>query len=224
LSQPGPPVEVVASDLEGTLTTGETWRSVVEYVRERDASRRYSLMVVRNLPHLSLARIGLIDRQRFRDRWLASVAGLLRGMEAAEFAGLAQRIVDRDLWPNRRPVVIGELEAHRQVGRRVILCSGTFQPVLDAFAHLLDAEAHGTRLEEAHGRLTGRLLEPPNTGSRKAARLAVARDGAMLRAAYGDSLADVAMLEQSREAVTVHPEGKLRDVALDRGWRVIEGT
>jgi HAD superfamily phosphoserine phosphatase-like hydrolase len=152
------------------------------------------------------------------------VAAMLRGVEVAEFAGLAQRIVDRDLWPDRLPPVVDELEAHRQAGRRVILCSGTFQPVLEAFAHRLDAEAHGTRLEEANGRLTGRLLEPPNTGPRKAARLAVAREGAMLRAAYGDSLADLAMLEQSREAIAVHPEGKLREVALARGWRIIEGT
>jgi phosphoserine phosphatase len=76
------------------------------------------------LPQVALARLGLIDRQRFRDRWITDLARLLRGTRVNEMEELAEQIVERELWPARRADVVALLAAHRDAGRSVI-CSGS---------------------------------------------------------------------------------------------------
>ena len=214
---------MVASDLEGTLSSAETWRALARRLRASGLERRYRLFVLRRLPAIAGVRLGLVARQHFRDRWLADFAGLLRGTSVAAFERLAEAIVAEDLWPARNLAAVRELEAHIAAGRSVVLCSGTYQPVLEAFARRLGAaDALGTPLEASDGTLTRRLAEPPNTGPRKAARLRAALAGRSLCAAYGDSLADAEMLESAAEPVAVLPEADLRTLARSRGRRVLE--
>lgn len=214
--------EVVACDLEGTLTAAETWRAIATRLKGTERERRYRNFVLRRLPKVLAVRLSLVDRQRFRDAWITDFAALLRGLTESDMEELAERIVAEELWPARRPAVVSELEGHRAAGRAVVLCSGTYQPVLDAFARRLAAQALGTPLESRDGRLTGRLVEAPSTGARKAARLRVALEGRLLRSAYGDTLADAEMMEASSEPVAVQPEAGLRRLASSRGWRILE--
>lgn len=213
--------EAVAADLEGTLTTAETWRAVAAHLRRSGRRGAYRRFVLPRLPLVVLARLGLVDRQAFRDSWITDLAQLLRGTSIDEMERLAEEIVERELWPARRQEVVAALFAQRSLGRAIILCSGTYQSVLDAFARRLAAEALGTPLATDDGVLTGRLVALPNTGRRKAERLADALGGRRLVAAYGDSLADAEMLAASEEPVAVHPEPGLRRLAEERGWRVI---
>jgi HAD superfamily phosphoserine phosphatase-like hydrolase len=222
--------EAVAADLEGTLTTAETWRAVAAHLRRSGRSGAYRRFLLPRLPLVVLARIGLIDRQAFRDRWITDLARLLDGTPVDEMEHLAEQIVATELWPARREEMVAALAAQRNLGREIILCSGTYQPVLEAFARRLGTEAVGsppgvealgTSLVTEAGVLTGRLVAPPNTGRRKAERLAAALAGRRLVAAYGDSLADTEMLAASDDPVAVHPEAGLRRLADERGWRVI---
>ncbi|MFN8514926.1 MAG: HAD family hydrolase [Chloroflexia bacterium] len=151
--------ELVASDLEGTLTTGETWRGVGRYLREERgpwAGMRYRAFFAMNTPGILLARRGLFDEQGMRIRWMRDLSRFFRGFDAAELGRMAEWVVERELWPKRREVVIAELAAHRAAGRRVLLVSGTYQPVLEVFARRIGAEAIGTPLEVREGRATGR--------------------------------------------------------------------
>jgi HAD superfamily hydrolase (TIGR01490 family) len=213
--------EAVAADLEGTLTTAETWRALAAHLRRSGRSGAYRRFLLPRLPLVVLARLGLIDRQAFRDRWITDLARLLDGTPVDEMEQLAEQIVATELWPARREEVVAALAAQRSLGREIILCSGTYQPVLEAFARRLGAEALGTSLVTDGGVLTGRLVAPPNTGRRKAERLAAALAGRRLVAAYGDSLADTEMLAASDDPVAVHPEAGLRRLADERGWQVI---
>jgi HAD superfamily phosphoserine phosphatase-like hydrolase len=222
--------EAVAADLEGTLTTAETWRALAAYLRRSGRSGAYRRFLLPRLPLVVLARLGLIDRQAFRDRWITDLARLLRGTPVDEMERLAEQLVADELWPARREEVVAALAAQHGQGRAIVLCSGTYQPVLEAFARRLgeealgtppEVEALGTALATDAGVLTGRLVTPPNTGRRKADRLAAALAGRRLVAAYGDSLADAEMLAASDEPVAVHPEAGLRRLADERGWRLI---
>jgi HAD superfamily phosphoserine phosphatase-like hydrolase len=231
--------EAVAADLEGTLTTAETWRAVAAHLHRSGRRGAYRRFLLPRLPLVVLARLGLIDRQAFRDRWITDLARLLRGTPIDEMERLAEQIVASELWPARREEVVAALAAQHGQGRAIVLCSGTYQPVLEAFARRLgdealgtppeveavgtppEVEALGTALATDAGVLTGRLVTPPNTGRRKAERLAAALAGRRLVAAYGDSLADTEMLAASDDPVAVHPEAGLRRLADERGWRVI---
>lgn len=213
---------MIAADLEGTLTTGETWRGVGRYVVGVLGHRaEYALFIVTHYPVAYLAKFGLVDRQRFKDRWLADLVGLLRGLSAQELAHMARWVVDHELWPGRRIGVLAELEAKVREGKRVILASGTLEPLLEEFARRLGAEAIGTPLEVKDGRVTGRILGN-NSGARKAERLRERIGAEPVEAAYGDTESDLPMLELAAAPVAVHPEARLRAVALSRGWRILE--
>ena len=224
----GPPL--VVADLEGTCTSGETWRAVGRWLVENGRRGRYRRFLGPRLAALPLVRLGAISRQAFRDRWIRDLAGLLDGLTAADLEALARGIVEDELWPKRRVAVVEALEAAAADGARVVIASGTYQPVLGAFvARLTGGPAGpvvglGTPLEIADGRTTGRLVGRVGTGSLKADRVSELAAGAPVRAAYGDSLADAPLLELAVEAIAVAPDRELRALAIGRGWRILDDS
>jgi phosphoserine phosphatase len=224
----GLPGAAIVADLEGTCTAGETWRGVGAWLATNGRRGRYRRFLAPRLAALPLVRVGLVERQVFRDRWIRDLARLLAGLTAGEVARLAEEIDETSLWPKRRVAVIDELEAATAAGARVAIASGTYQPVLDAFVARLavgpsgPVTGLGTTLEFVDGRTTGRLASGIGTGPKKAARVLEWSGGARLAAAYGDSMADVPLLELAAEPVAVSPEPELRRLATARGWRVLD--
>ena len=151
---------------------------------------------------------------------MAHVAGL----DTAEIDAIAAWIVEEELWPARREPVLAELAAAGAGGARVVLVSGTYDPVLRAFATRMGAEAVGTPLRFEGGRFTGRLAGPVNTGRVKVERLARRIGSAPLGRAYGDSAADLALLEAAAMPTAVTPDRTLARIAGERGWRIIDAS
>lgn len=221
-------VPVVATDLEGTCTAGETWRGVGRWLSTHGRRGRYRRFFLPRVAAIPLVKLGLIERQAFRNRWIRDLVRLLDGLSAAEVTALAEEVVETELWPKRRIAVLAELARAAEGGARVVVATGTYEPVLAAFlARLPGGPAGpvaglGTPLEMRDGRITGRAAGPIGTGALKAARVRDFAAGARVVAAYGDSLADVPLLELADEAVAVAPDEELRPVALARGWRILD--
>jgi HAD superfamily phosphoserine phosphatase-like hydrolase len=215
--------EIVAADMEGTLSAGVTWRGLRDYLRAHGRASAYRTFFWRNLFAVLRYRLGLGNTQQFREDWIVGVLGLYAGFSEAEFAEAGEWVIARELWPLRRQAVLAELAEHRAQGRRVVLASGMFQPLLALWAQRLGAEAYGTPLEWVDGRLTGRVAEPFNTGERKAetVRGVLAESGARLVAAYGDTWSDRFMLQMAEEATAVLPDKQLRQLAQTNQWRII---
>jgi HAD superfamily phosphoserine phosphatase-like hydrolase len=218
----------VAADLEGTLTTGETWRAVGRHLASEGAPSSYRWFLTRRIPELLAARAGLIDRRAFQNRWMRDLLTFFRGASPDEFLRVAVGVVERDLWPLRRREVVAALVDHHAAGERVVLASGTYQPLLEAFAARLAAEAGGpvealgTPVEVVTGRLTGRLAGPVNVGAVKARRLGELLGSERLTTAYGDTASDLPFLRLSDRPVAVHPDARLRSVARRCGWFVLD--
>ncbi len=212
---------MIASDLEGTLTSGETWKGVGDYLVEVLGRRvQYAIFFWTRLPAAYLARFGVIDRQRFKDRWIVDLAGFLRGLSLEELRYMARWVVDRELWPARRADLVAELQAQHREGKRVVLASGTLQPLLEEFAARMGAEAIGTPLEVVDGTATGRVVVN-NSGPVKAERLRERYGDEPVETAYGDSESDLPLLELARAPVAVYPDPPLRKIAEARGWRIV---
>jgi phosphoserine phosphatase len=212
---------IVASDLEGTLTTGETWKALGRYLRSHGQGRAYNAFFGARLPRGLAAKAGLIDMLAFRDRWIAELPALLSGLTEEAWNDVAEWVIEQELWPKRREAVLQELRRHQEAGRRVVLASSTYQPVLEAFARRIGAEALGTPLELLDGKATGRVVAPVNSGQAKAQRLVDWCGTQKLHTAYGDTLADVPMLALAETGVVVHPAPALQKVAQARGWRTL---
>jgi phosphoserine phosphatase len=228
-ADPAPRIaHLVVADLEGTCTAGETWRGVGRWLEAHGRRGRYRRFLVPRLAALPLVRLGLVSRQAFRDRWIRDLARLLDGLTGAELEALAAEVVEQELWPKRRTAVLDELRAAAVAGARVVVATGTYEPVTAAFTARMEkgpagpVVGLGSPLELRGGRTTGRLAGRIGTGRRKAERVQAFADGTPIIVAYGDSLADVPLLEMADAAVAVAPDADLRPIALERGWRVLD--
>jgi phosphoserine phosphatase len=213
---------VVVSDLEGTLTTGATWRGVRNYLQQTRSPLAYRLFFLVHLPSAILAKMGWLDEQDVKAQWMVDQAQLLKHMPEAELLEMAQWICEHELWPKRRQVAVEELLAWREKGKRVILTSGGYEPLVAAFAERIGAEAIGSTLEIAEGHITGRVIGEVNVRQNKANSLVSFLDGDSITAAYGDTASDVPMLSMAEEAVAVAPNDELRAIAVERNWRILE--
>jgi HAD superfamily phosphoserine phosphatase-like hydrolase len=214
---------IVASDLEGTITTGETWRGVAAYLESHGRKVDYARFRRSKLAAYIAARVGLTERRAFQNAWITDLTQLFAGQSLEAFCDVAAWVVTHELLPKQRPNVIAELEAARRDGARVILASGTYQPILEVFAAQFGFEAIGTPLEVVDGKLTGRLRAPVNVGTHKRANLMAILNGQVLTRAYGDTFPDIPMLELAQQAVIVRGNDmKLERVARKRTWRVTQ--
>ena len=218
---------IVASDVEGTITMGETWRALGRYYQQKGRKGAYRRFFAARMPGFALAKLGVVDETAFKTRWIEDLARFFAGMDADELARVATWVVEHELWVKRRSDVVAELERHRRAGHTLVLASGVYGPVLEVLAERLGAVAVGTPLEMTGsevGVATGRLSGEVNTGEAKLARLGAWLNGRTLSVAYGDTEADVPMLRSAREAVAVHPNAELEEVARARGWRILGAT
>ena len=214
---------IIASDLEGTLTSGETWRGIKAYLETSGRKRDYDAFMRRHLVDYLGAKIGLIPKRTFQNRWISDLPRLFAGATLEEFRIVAAWVAEHELLPKLRRTPLMELETAKARGARVILVSGTYQPVLEAFAGHFDFEAIGTPLELVGDRLTGRLAGPINFAQIKCSSLNAQIGTARVARAYGDTMPDVPMLSAALEAVVVTGnDPQLARLAKQRGWRTLE--
>jgi phosphoserine phosphatase len=213
----------VASDLEGTITAGETWRGMRNYLVENGYEQRYRRFFLRRIPGLFLFRMGRINDRAFKERWLLGLLRLFRGFTKDEIEMMAEFVVLETLWPARRESVIQELQQHQANGRSVVIVSGQFEPILAQFVYKMgEFETIGTPLAYENGRFTGHTAAPLNVGPNKVVQLKPYLTNGKLAAAYGDTVSDIPMLELALEPVAVYPDEILRETAVNRGWRILE--
>lgn len=211
---------VVVTDLEGTVTAGETWRGMMQFLalRGRGSAVRWALLpyAVRRW----FKRLGWRESPQVRLRFMEDLAGLMRGRSREEWEAAGEWIAEHVLWPERYGRVWQELIAARQAGARVIVCSGAYQPVVDAFARRGGFESLGTPIAWGDRGATG-LGGPINQGEWKAEALRSLLGDVAIEQAYGDTEADIPMLQMAASATIVDHDPVLRGVAEQRGWRIL---
>jgi len=220
---------LVVSDMDGTLATEDTWRGVHAWILANHPSPAARRFIAMQLPRIVIVRLGLASKDAFRSRWLEDHAVLLRGVPADRLTEMGEWVVANHLWPSRRQPAIDAVaqaaEALRAAGNDVdvVLATGAYQPVADAFAaHIGAAHALGTPLEVADGLATGRLALPTQSGEQKAAAVRALAGDRRIAAAFGDTAADVPLLMLAERATAVVPDAALRRVAVQQGWDVLD--
>lgn len=216
-------IEFVASDLEGTLSAGVTWEGMRDYLLAYGRQTAVRRFMRGNFLKTVRYKLGLLrDERAFKERWILDLLRLFTGFSQAQMDEVSYWVVEKTLWPARRQVVVDALRQHQENGRRVIIVSGLFAPMLEVFAAKLQMEAIGTPLRFENGRFTGEIAAPLNVGERKTAHLAALVPAGRLAAAYGDTVRDIPMLQMSREPVAVSPDAGLRTHAQAHGWRILD--
>jgi HAD superfamily hydrolase (TIGR01490 family) len=148
-----------------------------------------------------------------------------RGRTPAEMAPLTQRHFERHALPNLFPEAVRTVERCRERGVPTVLLTATCGEIAGPLAARLGVEAmRATRLEVADGRYTGRIVPPYCFGAGKLiyAREECERRSLRLAQAgyYGDSAADIPLLEAVGFPVAVNPAAELDALARERGWPI----
>jgi phosphoserine phosphatase len=216
---------IVVSDMDGTLTTAETWRGVHQWIRANYPSPAASRFIAIRLPIVFLARSGLMNKERFRARWLEDQTKLLRGLPEAQLVVMGEWVVEHLLWPARRVEAVSAVQAALATARatdpstELVLATGGYQPIAAAFAKRLGATiALGTPFEVLDGAATGRLAAPTQSGEEKARAAQACAAGGRILAAFGDTAADIPLLKLAERAIAVAPDSALALEAARAGW------
>ncbi len=216
---------ITAFDMEGTLTNGRTARTLGAYLETHGQKSEYRRMFWLRSPGYVLWKAGLRSEARFKHLWMNHLARLWAGMTEDQLDEMAEWVVEYDLWPNRRTDVIAELEAHRANGDRVVIASGNFTFIVAAFARRLGVTEYvGSPLAMNGEGCAGHSAGPMRIGPLKVMNLLTYLNGELPDAAYGDTGADVALLQQVKHPTAVYPDPHLRDIAQRNGWRILEGS
>ena len=158
-----------------------------------------------------------------RERILRAVAGVRQAdvihLADAIVPGIVRRVI---------PASAALLSDARRSGQDRIVVSASpielVQPIADALG-LEGAVATRSELDD-EGRYTGHLVGEFCYGAGKVVeieKLAAERGYDLSRCtAYSDSISDLPMMERVGSAVAVNPDRELREVARERGWRVVE--
>ena len=221
---------IVVTDMDGTLAEAETWRGILMWLAANHPSPEASRFVTVRLPRIALVKVLRRNREAFRARWMEEQARLLAGLPRSEIEAMGAWVADEYLWPTRREASVQAVQAAAARVRaanpeaRLVLATGAYQPIADAFARRLGADvALGTPLEIRDGTATGGVLAATQTGAQKASAVRALAEGGEVVAAFGDTAADIPLLSLATRAVAVFPDAELRREAVARGWEILEG-
>ncbi|CAN5133663.1 hypothetical protein BH18GEM1_BH18GEM1_15270 [soil metagenome] len=211
-------------DVDGTLVEGDIVRYGVEIRTAGMTPLLRRLWIAGFLPrvpwYLALDAVSRPAFQRaFYRLYRAVPPALLRERAVALFHSYVE--------PRLYPAGMERILRHRGRGHRVVLVTGSLDPIVAPLAaHVRASDVIAARLEVESGVHTGALAGPPLAGAEKAAAVAAyVRDHGLDAAAcfaYADSADDLPMLESVGRAAAVNPDRRLARAARARGWDVLE--
>ena len=197
----------------GVYTNDIGWTDPVDFQRRNDEF----------YAHYKAGTLDIHDYVRF-----ATDAVRLKGPDAAAqaHAGFMQRVV----LPELRDEALALVRSHQAAGDQVVIVTATNEfvtrPIAQAFGVselIAVALARG-----ADGWITGEIDGVPSAREGKVTRVEQwlgARGLAwstVHTTFYSDSINDLSLLERVNEPVATNPDDRLRAIAAERGWRILD--
>jgi HAD superfamily hydrolase (TIGR01490 family) len=210
---------VVICDLDGTLiSVSSELEFVLGLFRRKVLSRA---VVIRFLYHYLRHPIRTMQEGR--------------GWNRGYFAGLPVDVLHdevEDCTPHLlkkvRPEVLRVLNEHKQAGAEVFILSASLSPLVQAVAEGLGFKSfRGSIPVVKNGKCTGHLIGQRPYGKAKIAPAMAMMDQLGLEPsqalALGDSWGDRFILGLCGFAIAVHPVRKLRKLAVQNNWTILDG-
>ncbi len=216
---------VVFFDLGQTLVGGDPAMMFARYLRERG---RFGDAAWERLGAALVVYRAGTDPDGAVEAANAAFASAFAGLRPSELGEMARAAVPAVLAPAyfaySRPLVA----AFRSWGYRSVAVTGVADPLASLVSSDLGIdETCATALETRSGRLTGAASfesTPLWKADRAAARLRESARDLDSAFAFGDSAADVPLLERVGRPVVVNPREAFAAAIADRGWPILTGA
>lgn len=213
-------------DLDRTLSILPTYTPFLFFAARTRAPWRL-LLVPLLLPVALLYALKLVPRRTMKQsmHWIA-LGGALPERDAARIADrFARHLVERGLYAEGLALI----EAERRAGRRVVLATAAPHFYTAALARRLGiADVIASTSSWQDGCLVPAIDGANCYGADKRQRLeafmesdGIARDAAHIRF-WSDHVSDLPLFELCDEPCAVNPSPKLRAVAAERGWPILD--
>ena len=158
----------------------------------------------------------------------ATQAARERGLKASAEAHHA--FMREVIGPAIRPQATALVQRHREQGDRLLIVTATNEfvtaPIAQAFG--IDTLIAVQLERDPSGELTGRITGTPSFGAGKVVRLQQWLENQGLTWSgirstfYSDSINDLPLLEKVNHPVATNPDARLRTLAQERGWPILE--
>jgi HAD superfamily hydrolase (TIGR01490 family) len=180
----------------------------------------------RNAEYFAHYRAGTLDIHDYVR--FATQAIRERGAQAA--ARAHAQFMQEVIGPAVRPQALELVQRHRQDGAQLLIVTATNDFVTGPIAQLFGVdELIAVELErDAGGQLTGEIVGIPSARDGKVQRMEQwlrrrQLDWAQVETTfYTDSINDLALLERVSHPVATNPDDRLRALAQERGWPIVE--
>lgn len=219
---------VALFDIAGTIVSINPWVFILVQPEVNQSKVRWEK--IRFIPTYYGNKLGLVGDVTFRHHWIIGMARLFKGWKRQSVHKVFDRVVNQELEDAYYPKVLDRIAYHKQQGHLVILVSGMFDMLVQAFAERVGADIGlGTGLafdgDVCAGKITGASL----MGARKVDAVKQALASRQIQAdftqsyAYADSVSDIPLLASVGHPVATYPEPKLQTHAENQGWDILNG-
>ena len=163
------------------------------------------------------------------DEFANFYVGTLAGRSPQDWEPLRQRFLHEEIVPRIPPSALALVQQHQAAGHLVVMTTATNRFITElTAAHIGIAHLIATEPVVSDGVFSGRTSGTLNMREGKVTRLHAwlqARDQALDQfdsTAYSDSINDLPLLSAVHRPVAVDPDARLRQVAVQRGWQILE--
>lgn len=213
-------------DLDRTITRHPTYFPFLLY-----ALRRLNPWRLAFVPAALAAALPYAARRMGRGRLKEINFRLFVGrrVDSQRMGGAVKGFADWNLARNTLKDALDRIEADRAEGYRIVIATASYHFYVREYAALIGVEdVIGTSARVENERISGRLDGDNCYGDAKLkavedwlAEQAIAREDAHIRF-YSDSVADAPCMDWADEAFATSPHKKLRRLAAERGWPVMD--
>ncbi|MCS6873451.1 MAG: HAD family phosphatase [Pyrinomonadaceae bacterium] len=211
-------------DLEGTLIRSNLVHTLAFYsLRQQGLWKtvKKTSETVLKLPLFGLT--DLYSRNVFNEFFFRSY----KGESADRLRYFADELFEKVLKPAIYEGARDLIQKSKKAGFRQIVLTGALDFTIEKLMKYLEIDEYAAnRLEFVNGYATGRVLPPVMASATKARwiREYAEREGIVLSEsfAYSDSISDLPMLSIVGHPVAVNPDFRLRQVALQHNWAILE--
>jgi len=214
---------LVASDLNGTLTTGSPILAVARWVKKNQPASYPAGFTLGLFASYLQVKLGLKKIDTWGDVNMRRVLTLINEPNQEIMNRVMDSVVDDELWLKKRTEAVELLKGYHQSGAKIIIISAAYEPAVQKFASRIGAEnTYGIGTSLAITDSGFELAKTLTSREVKLEKLRAMIGTQQIDVALGDTFADIPLLEEAAEPIAVFPDKTLRQTAFERGWKIID--